>query len=64
MMSGVGLRGLSRAEVRAFGELYRRAAADLAIARSETSHPKLINYRTHCSALNCLIISSPSNISR
>ncbi|MBK9765675.1 MAG: hypothetical protein IPP63_00905 [Chloracidobacterium sp.] len=31
MMSGVGLRGLSRAEVREFGELYRRAAADLAL---------------------------------
>ncbi len=44
------LKGLSKMEVREFGELYRRAAADLAIARSETRDPKLINY------LNSLVI--------
>src|SRR4051812_10509747 len=40
MTSGAGLRGLSRMEVRELGELYRRAAADLAIARAETRDPK------------------------
>ncbi|HSI88860.1 MAG TPA: hypothetical protein VK918_07370, partial [Pyrinomonadaceae bacterium] len=44
MLSGSSLRGLTRMEVREFGELYRRAAADLAIARAETRDPKLINY--------------------
>jgi len=39
-----GLKGLPRAEVRELGELYRRAASDLAIARAETNDPKLINY--------------------
>lgn len=58
MMSGTGLRGLSRIEVREFGELYRRAAADLAIARSETRDPKLINY------LNSLVIRAHGRIYR
>ena len=31
MLKGSGLRGLSRMEVREFGELYRRAAADISI---------------------------------
>ncbi len=53
-----GLRGLSRAEVREFGELYRRAAADLAIARAETRDPKLINY------LNSLVIRAHGKIYR
>lgn len=35
MIRGSGLGGLSRLEVRELGELYRRAAADLAIAREE-----------------------------
>jgi uncharacterized membrane protein SpoIIM required for sporulation len=52
------LRGLSRLEVREFGELYRRAAADLAIARSETRDPKLINY------LNSLVIRAHGKIYR
>jgi uncharacterized membrane protein SpoIIM required for sporulation len=52
------LRGLSRMEVREFGELYRRAAADLAIARSETRDPKLINY------LNSLVIRAHGRIYR
>jgi uncharacterized membrane protein SpoIIM required for sporulation len=58
MMSGTGLRGLSRMEVREFGELYRRAASDLAIARAETRDPKLINY------LNSLVIRAHGKIYR
>jgi uncharacterized membrane protein SpoIIM required for sporulation len=52
------LRGLSRAEVREFGELYRRAATDLAIARAETRDPKLVNY------LNSLVIRAHGRIYR
>jgi uncharacterized membrane protein SpoIIM required for sporulation len=52
------LRGLSRLEVREFGELYRRAASDLAIARSETRDPKIINY------LNSLVIRAHGKIYR
>jgi uncharacterized membrane protein SpoIIM required for sporulation len=52
------LRGLSRAEVREFGELYRRAATDLAIARADTRDPKLINY------LNSLVIRAHGKIYR
>lgn len=55
---GVGLRGLSRMEVREFGELYRRAASDLATARAETRDPKLINY------LNSLVIRAHGRIYR
>ncbi|HXG86291.1 MAG TPA: stage II sporulation protein M [Pyrinomonadaceae bacterium] len=54
----LSLRGLSKAEVREFGELYRRAASDLAIARSETRDPKLINY------LNSLVIRAHGKIYR
>jgi uncharacterized membrane protein SpoIIM required for sporulation len=53
-----GLRGMSRAEVRELGELYRRAAADLAIARAETRDPKLINY------LNSLVVRAHGKIYR
>lgn len=52
------LKGLTRMEVREFGELYRRAATDLAIARSETRDPKLINY------LNSLVIRAHGKIYR
>jgi uncharacterized membrane protein SpoIIM required for sporulation len=48
----------SRIEVREFGELYRRAAADLAIARSETRDPRLIEY------LNGLVIRAHGQIYR
>ncbi len=58
MLSGTSLRGLSRSEVREFGELYRRAASDLAIARAETRDPKLINY------LNSLVIRAHGKIYR
>lgn len=57
-MRGSSVRRLSRAEVREFGELYRRAAADLAIARAETRDPKLINY------LNSLVIRAHGQIYR
>ena len=52
------LRGLPRAEVRELGELYRRAATDLAIARAETRDPKLVNY------LNSLVIRAHGKIYR
>jgi len=58
MMKLTGIRALSRVEVREFGELYRRAAADLAIARAETRDPKLINY------LNSLVIRAHGRIYR
>ncbi|CAN5584222.1 stage II sporulation protein M [soil metagenome] len=58
MQTGRGLRGLSRMEVREFGEMYRRAASDLAIARAETRDPKLINY------LNSLVIRAHGKIYR
>ena len=52
----LSLRGLPRMEVREFGELYRRAATDLAIARAETRDPRLINY------LNSLVIRAHGKI--
>lgn len=52
------LRGLPRAQVRELGELYRRAAADLAIARAESRDPKLVNY------LNSLVIRAHGKIYR
>ncbi len=58
LLRGSSLRGLSRAEVREFGELYRRAASDLAIARAETRDPKLLNY------LNSLVIRAHGKIYR
>jgi len=56
MLRGTGLGGLSKMEVREFGELYRRAASDLAIARAETRDLKLINY------LNSLVIRAHGRI--
>lgn len=58
MLQGNSIRGLSRAEVREFGELYRRAATDLAIARAESRDPKLVNY------LNSLVIRAHGKIYR
>jgi uncharacterized membrane protein SpoIIM required for sporulation len=52
------LRGLPRAQVRELGELYRRAASDLAIARAESRDPKLVNY------LNSLVIRAHGKIYR
>lgn len=58
LLDAASLRRLSRAEVREFGELYRRAATDLAVARAETRDPKLINY------LNSLVIRAHGKIYR
>ncbi len=58
MLKNDRLSGLSKPEVREFGELYRRAAADLATARAETRDPKLINY------LNSLVIRAHGKIYR
>jgi uncharacterized membrane protein SpoIIM required for sporulation len=58
MLGGTSLRSLSKMEVREFGELYRRAAADLAIARAETRDPRLINY------LNSLVIRAHGRVYR
>lgn len=52
------IKSLSKLEVREFGELYRRAATDLAIARAETRDLKLINY------LNSLVIRAHGKIYR
>jgi uncharacterized membrane protein SpoIIM required for sporulation len=52
------LRGLPRAQVRELGELYRRAASDLAIARAESRDPRLVNY------LNGLVIRAHGKIYR
>ena len=41
------LRSLSGEEVREFGQLYRRTAADLAIAREEVRDQRLVNYLNH-----------------
>ncbi|MGQ9897209.1 MAG: stage II sporulation protein M [Acidobacteriota bacterium] len=42
-----GLHRLQREEVREFGRLYQRAAADLAIAREEVRDIQLVNYLNH-----------------
>jgi uncharacterized membrane protein SpoIIM required for sporulation len=41
------LKDLSGEEVREFGRLYRRTAADLAIAREEVRDQRLVNYLNH-----------------
>ena len=43
-VSRLRLNSLSGEEVREFGQLYRRTAADLAIAREEVSDQRLVNY--------------------
>jgi uncharacterized membrane protein SpoIIM required for sporulation len=45
--SRLRLTNLSGEEVREFGRLYRRTAADLAIAREEVRDQRLINYLNH-----------------
>jgi uncharacterized membrane protein SpoIIM required for sporulation len=52
------LRKLNREEVRELGHSYRRAAADLAVARAESRDPRLINY------LNSLVIRAHGRIYR
>jgi uncharacterized membrane protein SpoIIM required for sporulation len=46
-VSKVRLKDLSGEEVREFGRLYRRTAADLAIAREEVRDQRLVNYLNH-----------------
>jgi len=58
MIDSATLRSLTREEVRELGQLYRRAASDLAIARAETRDPKLITY------LNSLVIRAHGKIYR
>lgn len=43
-VSRLRLKSLSGKEVREFGQLYRRTAADLAIAREEVTDQRLVNY--------------------
>lgn len=50
--------GLTAAEIREFGELYRKAVSDLAIARAESRDPQLIGY------LNALVIRAHGQIYR
>lgn len=45
--SRLRLKSLSGEEVREFGQLYRRTAADLAIAREEVPDQRLVNYLNH-----------------
>lgn len=58
MIETSSIKRLTNIETREFGELYRRAATDLAIARAETRDPKLINY------LNSLVIRAHGKIYR
>ncbi|MFQ3582570.1 stage II sporulation protein M [Chloracidobacterium validum] len=46
-VGGGGLRRLRREQVREFGQLYQRTAADLAVARHDVRDPQLINYLNH-----------------
>ncbi len=52
------MKRLPKEEVRELGQLYRRVASDLAIARAETRDPKIINY------LNSLAIRAHGKIYR
>jgi uncharacterized membrane protein SpoIIM required for sporulation len=52
------IRSLHREEVRELGRIYRRTAADLAIARAESRDPRLVNY------LNSLVIRAHGLIYR
>jgi uncharacterized membrane protein SpoIIM required for sporulation len=52
------IRNLHREEVRELGRIYRRTAADLAIARAESRDPRLVNY------LNSLVIRAHGLIYR
>src|SRR4030095_4924043 len=56
LLDRMTLRKLHREEVRELGRIYRRTASDLAIARSESRDPRLINY------LNSLVIRAHGRI--
>lgn len=53
-----GLQKFSRQEVRELGQLYRRTAADLAVAREESRDSRLVSY------LNALVIRAHGEIYR
>lgn len=53
-----GLQKFTRQEVRELGQLYRRTAADLAVAREESRDPRLVSY------LNSLVIRAHGEIYR
>jgi uncharacterized membrane protein SpoIIM required for sporulation len=57
-LGGSSLRQMEREEVRELGRIYRRTASDLAIARSESRDPRLVNY------LNNLVIRAHGRIYR
>jgi uncharacterized membrane protein SpoIIM required for sporulation len=56
LLDGSSLRKLHREEVRELGKIYRRTSSDLAVARSESRDPRLINY------LNSLVIRAHGRI--
>ena len=56
LLDKTSLRRLHREEVRELGRIYRRTAADLAVARAESRDPRLINY------LNSLVIRAHGRI--
>lgn len=58
LLDRMTLRKLHREEVRELGRIYRRTASDLAIARSESRDPRLVNY------LNSLVIRAHGRIYR
>src|ERR1051326_3637537 len=58
LLDRMTLRKLHREEVRELGRIYRRTASDLAIARTESRDPRLINY------LNSLVIRAHGRIYR
>src|SRR5712692_2696772 len=58
LVDRMSLRRLHKEEVRELGRIYRRTASDLAIARSESRDPRLVNY------LNSLVIRAHGRIYR
>lgn len=58
LLDHMTLRRLHREEVRELARIYRRTASDLAIARSESRDPRLVNY------LNSLVIRAHGRIYR
>jgi uncharacterized membrane protein SpoIIM required for sporulation len=58
LLESASLRRLHKEEVRELGRIYRRTSSDLAIARSESRDPRLVNY------LNSLVIRAHGQIYR
>jgi uncharacterized membrane protein SpoIIM required for sporulation len=55
-VSRLRLKNLSGEEVREFGQLYRRTASDLAIAREEVSDQRLVNYLNFRYTLTAFVV--------